>query len=285
MNQNTVFSTNKTLNVDGRLIHLNTPRLMGILNVTPDSFFDGGRYLNDKAILEKAESMLTEGATFIDIGGYSSRPGASDISIEEEKNRSISAIKIIHKNFPEALLAIDTFRSEVAEAALDAGAVMVNDISAGELDPKMPALIAGRKVPYIIMHMRGTPQTMNKLTEYDNLLKDITDYFHQKIYSLRQLGIIDLVLDPGFGFAKTIEQNFKILQNLEYLKVLGKPLLIGLSRKSMIWKTLAITPDEALNGTTALNTLAILKGADILRVHDVKEAKQILTLMHRLDQS
>lgn len=285
MNQNTVFSTNKTLNVDGRLIHLNTPRLMGILNVTPDSFFDGGRYLNDKAILEKAESMLTEGATFIDIGGYSSRPGASDISIEEEKNRSISAIKIIHKNFPEALLAIDTFRSEVAEAALDAGAVMVNDISAGELDPKMPALIAGRKVPYIIMHMRGTPQTMNKLTEYDNLLKDITDYFHQKIYSLQQLGIIDLVLDPGFGFAKTIEQNFKILQNLEYLKVLGKPLLIGLSRKSMIWKTLAITPDEALNGTTALNTLAILKGADILRVHDVKEAKQILTLMHRLDQS
>lgn len=285
MNQNTVFSTNKTLNVDGRLIHLNPPRLMGILNVTPDSFFDGGRYLDEKAILDKAESMLTDGATFIDIGGYSSRPGAKDITIEEEKSRSISAIKIIHKNFPEALLAIDTFRSEVARAALDAGAVMVNDISAGALDPEMPALITERKVPYIIMHMRGTPQTMNKLTDYENLLKDITDYFHQKIHSLQQLGIKDLILDPGFGFAKTIEQNFQILNNLEYLKVLEKPLLIGLSRKSMIWKTLSITPDEALNGTTTLNTLAILKGANILRVHDVKEAKQILTLMHRLDQS
>lgn len=283
MNQNTVFSTNKTLNVDGRLIHLNRPHLMGILNVTPDSFFDGGRYLNEKTILDKAEQMLCDGATFIDIGGYSSRPGAEDISIEEEKKRALFAIKLVRQSFPSALLAIDTFRSEVARAALDEGVVMINDISAGELDPEMPALVASRKVPYVIMHMRGTPQTMNKLTDYENLLKEMVDYFQGKIHSLQRLGITDIIIDPGFGFAKTMEQNFNILQHLEYLHVLGKPLLIGLSRKSMIWKSLDVKADEALNGTTVLNTLALMKGANILRVHDVKEAKQIITLWDKMN--
>jgi dihydropteroate synthase len=276
--QNTAFSTNKTLNVKGKLIDLSTPKVMGILNVTPDSFYDGGRFVNEKEILAQVEKMLGEGATFIDVGGYSTRPGALEISIEEEKKRAANAIAIISKHFPEAIITIDTFRSDVAKTAVDEGAALINDISGGELDIKMFDTVASLKVPYIMMHMRGNPQTMTQLATYDNLKKEITDFFHAKLFSLKQQGIHDVIIDPGFGFAKNIKQNFELLNHLDYFKILGRPMLVGLSRKSMIWKTLNISPEQALNGTTSLNTLAIIKGASILRVHDVKEAMQVIRL-------
>lgn len=280
--QNTAFSTNKTLNIRGRLLDLHTPRVMGILNVTPDSFYDGDRFITEVSILNQVEKMLAEGATFIDIGGYSSRPGAENISEKEELNRSVSALKHIVKKFPTAALCIDTFRSEVVRQAVLEGAVMVNDISAGEQDAKMFSTVAALKVPYVVMHMRGTPQTMKTLTAYDNLIKEITDYFHQKISTLQSLGIHDILIDPGFGFAKTADQNFQILSHLEYYKILNKPILAGLSRKSMIWKTLDTSPADALNGTTALNMTALMKGASILRVHDVKEAVEVVKLFTNL---
>jgi len=276
--QNTAFSTNKTLNIRGRLIDLSVPQVMGILNVTPDSFYDGKRFTTETDILNQVDKMLTEGATFIDVGGYSSRPDATDISEAEELKRVIGAVRIIVRKFPQAILSIDTFRSEVARQAVAEGAAMINDISAGELDNNMFATIAGLQVPYTIMHMRGTPQTMKSLTAYDNILKEITDFLHQKIAVLETLGVRDILVDPGFGFAKTIEQNFRVLNQLNYLKILGKPVLTGLSRKSMIWKSLGISPADALNGTTALNMAALLKGSSILRVHDVKEAKEAIKL-------
>jgi len=255
---------------------------MGILNVTPDSFYDGARYRTDAEILQQTEKMLTEGATFIDVGAYSTRPHAADISLEEELSRALHAIRLIVKHFPGALLSIDTFRSEVARAAVQEGAGIINDISAGDLDPKMFDVVAALNVPYIMMHMRGNPQTMTTQTRYDNLIKDVTDYFHQKIDQLRQRHLADIIVDPGFGFAKTREQNFDLLRNLDYFSILGRPILAGLSRKSMIWKTLNISPDDALNGTTSLNTIALLKGANILRVHDVKEAMQAIRLVSQL---
>lgn len=255
---------------------------MGILNVTPDSFYDGARYQTDVEILQQTEKMLSEGATFIDVGAYSTRPHATDISLEEELTRALHAIRLIVKHFPEALLSIDTFRSDVAKAAVEEGAGIINDISGGDLDPKMLDVVGALKVPYIIMHMRGNPQTMTKQTHYENLIKDITDYFHQKIDQLRQRQLTDIIIDPGFGFAKTREQNFELLANLEYFSILGRPILTGLSRKSMIWKTLDIAPDDALNGTTSLNTIALLKGANILRVHDVREAIQAIRLVSQL---
>ena len=251
---------------------------MGILNVTPDSFFDGGRYTSDSEILTLVGKMLDEGATFIDVGGYSSRPGAEDISEHEEASRSIGAIRLVLKKFPDALISIDTFRSEVARQAVSEGAVMINDISGGELDNTMFSLVAQLKVPYILMHMRGTPQTMKTLARYENLAKEITDYFHQKISLLEKFGVSDIIVDPGFGFAKTIEQNFQLLHELEYLKILGKPILTGLSRKSMIWKTLQTTPENALNGTTALHMSALMMGSSILRAHDVKEATEVIKM-------
>lgn len=251
---------------------------MGILNVTPDSFFDGGKFVSEASLLGHVEKMVRDGADFIDVGGYSSRPGAVDISEETEKERSVSAIALIIKHFPGMILSVDTFRSGVAEAAVRAGASMINDISGGNLDDKMFQTVSRLKVPYILMHMRGNPSTMSKETQYPNLLKDLLDYFHQKIYKLQEFEIRDIIIDPGFGFAKTIEQNFLLLQNLEKFKISGKPILVGLSRKSMIWKTLGIEPGEALNGTTALNTIALLKGADILRAHDVKEAREVIKL-------
>lgn len=280
--QNTVFSTNKTLNIKGRLVDLTVPRIMGILNVTPDSFFDGGRYLQEDEILKQVEKMLSEGAWFIDVGGYSSRPNAEDITVGEELRRVTFAIRIISKAFPDAWVTVDTFRSNVAAAAIEEGAVMINDISAGQLDPVMSDVVAKYKVPYIIMHMRGNPRTMNNLVEYQDLVKDVIDYFHQIIFDLNQKGIHDLIIDPGFGFAKTVDQNFQLLNHLEMLGILGKPVLAGLSRKSMIWRTLNTTPQEALNGTTALNTVALLKGASILRVHDVKEAREIIQLVEKM---
>jgi len=276
--QNTAFSTNKTLTIRGRLLDLSKPKVMGILNITPDSFYEGSRFSSDVEILNQAEKMLNQGADILDIGGYSSRPGADDLSEEEELNRSISTIRLLVKKFPDSILSIDTFRSEVARQAVMEGASMINDISAGELDKNMFPTVARLNVPYVAMHMRGTPQTMKGLTDYENLIKEITDYFHKKIAALQQVGVKDIVIDPGFGFAKTIEQNFKLLHHLEYFKILGRPLLVGLSRKSMIWKTLDIKPDQALNGTTALHMAAVLKGTSILRTHDVKEAVETIQL-------
>jgi dihydropteroate synthase len=277
-----LFSTNKTLNLRGRLIDLGIPRIMGILNITPDSFYEGSRFTTETAILKNTEKMLLDGATFIDVGGYSTRPGAEDISVEEESSRVVRAIRIILNNFPEALVSIDTFRSDVASAAVQEGAALINDVSGGSLDPAMFETVARLNVPYILMHMRGTPQTMTQHTQYENLVKEITDYFHQKIFQLHQLGVRDIIVDPGFGFAKTPTQNFELLHHLDHFRILGKPMLAGLSRKSMIWRTLSLNPEEALNGTTALNTIALLKGAGILRVHDVREAQQVVQLLQNL---
>lgn len=279
--QSKIFSANNTLNVGGRLIDLSQPRVMGVLNVTPDSFYDGNKFKDEKAMLTQVEKMISEGADFIDVGGYSTRPGAEDISIDEELKRTIPAIQLIIKKFPDALISVDTFRSSVAEKAVDAGAIMVNDISGGALDEKMFSTVASLNVPYILMHLRGTPQTMTQETTYDNLIKDIIDYFHSKIFQLQNLGIKDIIIDPGFGFAKTVEQNFELLNKLDYFRILGKPILAGLSRKSMIWKTLKSNPEGALNGTTALHSIALMKGASILRVHDVREAKETILLSQK----
>jgi dihydropteroate synthase len=280
--QSKVFSSNKTLNLRGGLLDLSTPRVMGILNVTPDSFYDGGRFTDEPSILKQVEKMQRDGADMIDVGGYSTRPGAQEISEEVELNRVVDAIRIIMKVFPEAVLSVDTFHSSVAKAATSEGATMINDISGGELDKKMFDTVASLRVPFVLMHMRGTPQTMSHLTQYDNLLKDITNYFHQKINRLRELGVNDIIIDPGFGFAKTVEQNFELLKSMNYLHILGKPILAGLSRKSTIWRTLETSPEGSLNGTTVLNTVALLNGANLLRVHDVKEAVECIRLIGHL---
>ena len=283
--ENKIFCTNQTMNIQGRLLSLGNPTIMGVLNITPDSFYDGGRYDSDEGILEQTEKMLSSGATFIDVGGYSSRPGADDISVDEEIRRISKGIKLIVKNFPEALISIDTFRTPVAYAAVQDGASMINDISGGELDKDMFALVSRLQVPYVLMHMRGNPQTMNRLSDYENIVSEVADYFHKKIYQLHSLGVKDILLDPGFGFAKKAEQSFKLLSALDYFKILNKPILVGISRKSMIWKTLQTTPDLALNGTTCLNTIALLKGANILRVHDVHEASEVCKLISAITAS
>jgi dihydropteroate synthase len=252
------------------------------LNITPNSFFDGGKYKTDNEILKRVEKMLTDGATFIDIGAYSSKPSAELVSEAEELNRILPIVQLIVSHFSEAILSIDTFRSEIAKICIDNGASIINDISSGNLDDKMLETIAELKVPYIMMHMRGTPQNMQSMTVYDNLLKDILFYFSENIAKARAYGINDLIIDPGFGFAKTLEQNFEVLQKLELFEILELPLLAGFSRKSMIYKTLNSTAEEALNGTTALNTIALTKGAKILRVHDVKEAVECVTLFGKV---
>ncbi|TAH19012.1 MAG: dihydropteroate synthase [Cytophagales bacterium] len=274
-----VFFTKKTLRVRGKLIDLSTPIVMGILNNTPDSFYDGGKYNNIKSLCARAEVMLTEGVTFLDIGGYSTRPNAEDISEAEELKRVLPIIKELVKRFPEVNISIDTFRTNVAKAAVGEGACMVNDISGGRLDEKMFETLAQLKVPYVLMHSRGTPQTMTQLTEYENIIEEIIDYFQQRIRLLSDLGCNDVILDLGFGFAKTLMQNYFLLNNLTYFKALNCPILAGVSRKSMIFKKLNITPAESLNGTTVLNTLAIINGASILRVHDVKQAKEVISLI------
>ena len=251
---------------------------MGILNVTPDSFYDGNEYLNQTEVANRLKQMVLEGVDIIDIGGYSSRPGAEDISANIELERILPAISTTREVAPEIPISIDTFRSEVASAALDAGADMINDISGGGLDPLMFELVADRQIPYILMHMKGNPQTMGQLIEYEDLLTDILQYFVEKTTLLRQLGVRDVIIDPGFGFAKTREQNFRLLANLNYLNTLGLPVLAGLSRKSMIYKTLEVTPEKALTGTIAANTVALMQGANILRVHDIEAAKQTVDL-------
>lgn len=271
-----------TINCKGQLIDLSSPKVMGILNITPDSFYDGGIHKNEKDILLHVEEMLNEGATFIDIGAYSSKPNAQHVSESEELKRILPIISLILKEFPETLLSIDTFRSTVAKPCIEAGATLINDISAGKLDNNMLPTIADLKVPYIMMHMRGTPQTMQQQTHYENLTKDIIFYFSECIAEAKKLGIVDIIIDPGFGFAKTREQNFELLNHLELFNMLDKPILVGVSRKSMIYKTLETNPDEALNGTTVLNTIALQKSASILRVHDVKEAIECVKLVENL---
>ena len=271
-----------TINCKGQLIDLSTPKVMGIINLTPDSFYDGGAYKDETSVLKQVEKMLAEGATFIDVGAYSSRPNAEDIPESEELQRILPIINLIMKTFPDVLISIDTFRSGIAKKCIEAGACMINDISAGKLDGAMLQTVADLHVPYIMMHMKGTPQTMQQLATYDNILKDILFYFSERIAAARALGIVDLIIDPGFGFAKTIEQNYEILNQLELFKLIDLPLLAGLSRKSMVYKPLKLSSMEALNGTTVLNTIALQKGASILRVHDVKEAVQCLKLMSHL---
>lgn len=272
-----------TINCKGQLVDLTLPKVMGILNVTPNSFFDGGRYKNDSEILLQVEKMLLNGATFIDIGAYSSKPSAEFVSEEEELQRIVPIVQLILEHFPETLISIDTFRSEVAKACIENGAAIINDISAGILDDKMLETIAKYNVPYIMMHMRGTPQTMQTMTNYDNIIKEILFYFSERIAQARSLGINDLIVDPGFGFAKTLEQNYEVLQKMELFQMLELPLLAGVSRKSMIYKTLHSSAEEALNGTTVLNTIALTKGAKILRVHDVREAIECVTLFNKIN--
>lgn len=273
------------INCKGQLIDLSTPKVMGVMNVTPDSFFDGGKYKNEYEIVTRAGKILTEGATFLDIGAYSSRPGADFVSEQEEIDRIVPAIEIILKHFSEALLSIDTFRAEVAKASIESGAAIINDIAAGGLDDKMFDVIAKYNVPYIMMHMRGNPQTMQTMTQYEDIVKEMLFYFSEKVAKARSFGINDLILDPGFGFAKTTEQNYEVLQKMELFNALELPVLAGISRKSMIYKTLNITAQEALNGTTVINTIALTKGAKILRVHDVKEAMECVTLFNKMSLS
>ena len=272
-----------TIRCKDQLVDLTLPKVMGILNVTPNSFFDGGRYKNDSEMLLRVEKMLLNGATFIDIGAYSSKPSAEFVSEEEELQRIVPIVQLILEHFPETLISIDTFRSEVAKACIENGAAIINDISAGILDDKMLETIAKYNVPYIMMHMRGTPQTMQTMTNYDNIVKEILFYFSERIAQARSLGINDLIVDPGFGFAKTLEQNYEVLQKMELFQMLELPLLAGVSRKSMIYKTLHSSAEEALNGTTVLNTIALTKGAKILRVHDVREAIECVTLFNKIN--
>lgn len=271
------------MNCKGQLINLCTPHIMGILNVTPNSFFDGGKYKNESEILLQVEKMQIEGATFIDIGAYSTKPNADFVSEEAELNRIVPVVDLILQHFPEMLLSIDTFRSAVAKACIESGAALINDISAGNLDDKMMEIIAKYKVPYIIMHTRGTPQTMQTLTDYENIVKEMLFYFSEKVARARSFGINDLILDPGFGFAKTVAQNFEVLQKLELFQMLELPILVGVSRKSMVYKPLHSNAEEALNGTTVINTLALTKGANILRVHDVKAAAECVTLYNKFN--
>lgn len=280
--KNTVFHQNYSLNIGSRLIDLCTPRVMGILNLTPDSFYDGGRHNTLESAMHKAEQMLSEGADFIDIGAYSSRPGAIDISIAEEKERLLPVIETLLKRFPDILISIDTFRSEVAKEALDKGAHIINDISAGMLDNKILGTVAKFNAPYIMMHMKGSPQTMQSEASYTDVVNEVMDYFIARIKQAKESGINNLIIDPGFGFAKNNVHNYALLNHLDELNSLGFPLLAGVSRKSMIWKTLEITAQEALNGTTVLNTVALLKGASILRVHDVKPAVEAIKLVSQL---
>ena len=270
------------INCKGQLLDLSTPKVMGILNITPDSFYDGGHRESLQEHLLQAEKMLKEGADIIDVGAYSSRPGADDISEAEELQRILPVVEALVEKFPEIILSIDTFRSEVAKRCIEAGAAIINDISAGNLDEKMMETVAKLQVPFIMMHMRGNPKNMKDLNDYEDLAQELLFYFSEKIDRARELGINDIIIDPGFGFSKNIQQNFELLSKLELFKNLNLPILSALSRKSLIYKTFNTTPEEALNGTTVLNTISLMKGASLLRVHDVKEAVECVKLVERL---
>src|SRR5690606_24602670 len=278
-----LFSQKDSIQIKGRLICLKKPMIMGILNLTPDSFFSGSRLdKNLNKILAHAQKMIQDGADFLDLGGYSSRPGATEISVQEELDRVVPAVEIIRAEFPEILISIDTFRAEVAKESVAAGADLVNDISSGDLDEDMLPLIASLGIPYISMHMKGNPQNMLSQTDYSDILLEILHYFAKKVDLFRKIGIKDVIIDPGFGFAKTVEQNYFLLKNLKNFQALGSPILVGASRKSLIYRTLGINASDALNGTTALNMFALTQGANILRVHDVKEAKETIKLFEQL---
>lgn len=273
-----------TINCKGKLIDLSTPKVMGILNITPDSFYDGGKYKDETDILDRTEKMLNDGAAFIDVGAYSSRPGAGHVSEEEELRRIVPVIALLIKHFPEILISVDTFRAAVARACVTEGAAIINDIASGNLDERMIPTVAELQVPYIMMHMKGTPQDMQQSPQYEDITKEVLLYFSEKVGEARKAGINDLIADPGFGFAKTIAHNYELMGKLELLHNLELPMLVGISRKSMIYKLLGTNPQQALNGTTALNTIALLKGAHILRVHDVKEAMECVELVGQLLQ-
>ena len=273
--KSTSFDQNTTLNCCGKLLNLERLAIMGIINLTPDSFYEGSRHAQIDAVLHTAEKMLTEGADILDMGGMSSRPGAPLISPDEEMQRLLPAVEGVSKRFPNCIISVDTVRAKVAQAALEAGAGMVNDISAGEIEPELWEVVAKNRAPYVLMHMRGLPENMQQNTQYDNITEVLLDFFTQKIANLHQLGIYDIVLDPGFGFGKSLEQNYELLRNLHQFTLLGFPVLAGISRKSMVYKALKTTPENALNGTTAAHTIALLNGAKLLRVHDVKEAMEL----------
>jgi len=272
-----------TINCKGNLIDLNSPKIMGVLNITPDSFYDGGKFKDSTTVITQVEKMLADGATFIDVGAYSSRPGAENVSETEELQRIVPIVDLLVNKFPEIVLSIDTFRAKVAKECIIAGAAMVNDISAGNLDAAMMHIVSQLKVPYVMMHLKGTPQNMQQNTTYNHLLKDILYYFSEKITDAHEKGIIDIIVDPGFGFSKNLAQNYELMQKLELFNITKKPILVGISRKSMIYKVLKSDAKNALNGTTALNTIALLKGANILRVHDVKEALECIKIVEQLN--
>ena len=272
------------INCKGKLIDISSPKVMGILNLTPDSFYDGDMYNNEKTILNQVEKMLNDGASFIDLGAYSSRPGATHVSEDEEKNRIIKIVELLAKEFPKANLSIDTFRSSVADECLSAGASIINDITASEYDTEILKIAHKHNAPYIMMHMKGMPGNMMKNNKYNNLIKDILYYFSMKIEAARYAKVNDIIVDPGFGFSKDIDQNYSLLKNLDLLKSLDLPILVGLSRKSMIYKLLETTPEYALNGSTTLNTIALLNGASILRVHDVKEAMECIKITNQFNK-
>ena len=273
-------NTKLSLNCRGKLLVLSQPAVMGILNITPDSFFEGSRMQALDELLNKAEGMIAHGATFIDIGGYSTRPGAAEVSIDEEINRVVPAVEHLHKYLPDAILSIDTFRAKVAKYAIDAGAHIINDISSGEDDADMLTTVAQLGfVPYIMMHKRGTPKTMHQHTQYDDVTLDVLEYFNQKVAAAKQAGIVDLVIDPGFGFAKTLEQNYELLKDLHHLNITELPILVGISRKKMIQNVTNTDAAGALNGTSVVHTIALLNGAKILRVHDVKEAMECINIV------
>jgi len=276
--KDTVFRKKITLNAGGKLINLDTPKVMGIINITPDSFYAGSRKPSVDEALQQAEKMLADGAAFLDLGAYSSRPGAADISVAEETDRLLPVVEAIVTAFPDAVLSIDTFRAQVAEAAVKAGAHMINDISGGTLDADMFATVARLQVPYILMHMKGTPQTMVQMAQYDDVFNEVLDYFVSKCQQLKQLGVHDVIIDPGFGFAKKQEHNYELMKRMQDFDILELPLLTGISRKKMIYGLLGGTAADALNGTTVLNTMALNKGANILRVHDVKEAVEAVKI-------
>ena len=278
-----VYPKPRYINTRGKLLDLEIPKVMGILNITPDSFYRGSRYSSDYEILRAATKMIEDGADILDVGGYSSRPGAADISTDEESNRVLTAIKLINRELPEAIISVDTFRADIArKAVVEYGAGMINDISGGDFDSKMFLLVEELNVPYIMMHMQGNPRTMQDNPVYEDIVADILKWFGERIFKLKSTGVKDIIIDPGFGFGKTAEHNFELLRRLHDFSITGLPLLAGLSRKGMIWKTLDITADEALNGTTAMNAIALVNGADILRVHDVKEAVQTVRLVNKL---
>jgi dihydropteroate synthase len=276
--KDTFFQKKATINAGGKLIDLSTPKVMGIINITPDSFYADSRKISVEAVLTQAEEMLREGADVLDIGAYSSRPGAADIGTAEETDRLLPAIQAITQHFPDAVISVDTFRAQVANAAISAGAHIINDISGGELDVDMFATVARLNVPYILMHMKGTPQNMTSLAVYEDVFAEVFDYFAKKIYALKQLGVHDVILDPGFGFAKKAEHSYALLNRMQEFEQLQLPILVGVSRKRMIYGLLASDASRALNGTTVLNTIALMKGAGILRVHDVKPAVEAVKL-------